>query len=121
MIAGQVINYQALLPVTFRLANRPSLTIEFVVDTGFAGFLTLPPSAVAALGLPYQFDTPANLADDSEVQMAVHEAVVLWNGMEAVVRVLATGKRPLLGIALLAGQELIMQCINGGAVTIDAL
>ncbi len=119
MIVGQVVNHQASLPVTFRLANRPSLMIEFVVDTGFVGFLTLPSSAVAALGLPYQFDTPANLADDSEVQMAVHEATIIWDGENRVVRVLATGKRPLLGMALLAGQELVMQCIDGGTVTVD--
>jgi clan AA aspartic protease len=121
MIVGQVTNHQALLPVTFRLANRPDLTIEFVVDTGFVGFLTLPQAAVAALGLAYQFDTPANLADDSEVQMAVHGATIVWDGVERVVRVLATGKRPLLGMALLAGQELVVQCTDGGAVTVDPL
>lgn len=121
MIVGQVVNQQASLPVMFRLANRTNLTIEFVVDTGFAEFLTLPSSAVAALGLPYQFDTPANLANDSEVQMAVHEATIIWDGENRVVRVLATGKRPLLGMALLAGQELVMQCIDGGTVTVDIL
>lgn len=121
MIVGQVTNSHALLPVTLRFANLPDLTIEFVVDTGFAGFLTLPPAAVAALGLPYQFDTPANLADDSEVQLAVYSATVVWDGPERIVRVLATGKRPLLGMALLAGQELVVQCTDGGTVTVDAL
>ena len=32
------------VPVTFRLPGYPDLTIEFVVDTGFVGFLTLPAS-----------------------------------------------------------------------------
>ncbi len=121
MIVGQVTNHHALIPVTLRLAGQGELTIDFVVDTGFVGFLTLPPPAVTALGLPYQFDTPANLADDSEVQLAVHSASILWDGEVRVVRVLATGKRPLLGMALLAGQELIMQCTDGGAVRVDAI
>ena len=121
MIAGKVQSYHAFVPVTFRLAGRSDVAIEFVVDTGFVGFLTLPPAAVAALGLPFLHDTPANLTDDSEVQLAVHEATIVWQGAEQRVRVLATGKRPLLGMALLDGQELVVQCRDGGLVTVDAL
>ena len=121
MIAGKVQSYHALVPVMFRPAQRPDVTIEFVVDTGFVGFLTLPPAAVAALGLPFLHDTPANLADDSEVQLPVHEATIVWQDVEQRVRLLATGKRPLLGMALLDGQELVVQCTNGGLVTVDTL
>src|SRR5258708_4929067 len=32
---------------------QPPLSTEFVVDTGFEGFLTLPPAAVATLQLPF--------------------------------------------------------------------
>ncbi len=35
--------------------------------------------------------------------------------------VLATGKRPLLGTALLDGYELVIQFIEGGLVIIDEL
>jgi clan AA aspartic protease len=121
MIAGKVQGHHALVPVTFRLAGRPDVTIEFVVDTGFVGFLTLPPTAVTALGLPFLHDTPANLADDSEVQLPVHVATIIWQGTERRVRLLATGKRPLLGMALLDGQELVVQCTDGGLVTVDTL
>ena len=121
MITGNVQNFHALVPVTFRLAGRPDVTIEFVVDTGFVGFLTLPPAAVTALGLPFLHDTAANLADDSVVQLAIHEATIVWQGVEQRVRVLATGKRPLLGMALLDGQELVVQCTDGGLVTVDTL
>lgn len=51
-MTGRVEHLHVLLPVTLRLPNQPELTIEFVVDTGFTGFLTLPPTAVAALRLP---------------------------------------------------------------------
>ena len=120
-MTGSVLGRHALLPVTFLLQGRPDLTIEFVVDTGFTYFLTLPPAAVAALGLPYLHDTPANLADDSTVAIAVHAATIVWNGVEREVRVLATGSRPLLGTALLDGQELVAQFKDGGLVTVDDL
>jgi predicted aspartyl protease len=64
---------------------------------------------------------PVNLADNSEVILPVHEAVILWNGDEREVRVLATGRRPLLGTALLDEHELVVQFTQGGLVTIDAL
>jgi predicted aspartyl protease len=64
---------------------------------------------------------PVNLADNSEVILPVHEAVILWNGEEREVRVLATGRRPLVGTALLDEHELVVQFTQGGLVTIDAL
>src|SRR5689334_23173758 len=121
MTAGKVENAHPLLPVTFRPQDGLDVTIEFVVDTGFVGYLTLPPAAVSALGLPFLFDTAASLADDSEVQVAVHEATIVWEGVEQTVRVLATGRRPLLGMALLNGNELVVQCQEGGLVTVDTL
>lgn len=121
MIAGGVQNLHALVPVTFRLDDQPDLSLEFVIDTGFAGFLTLPPAAIAALSLPYQYDMPANLADDSEVQLPVYDAAIVWNGVERAVPVLATGRRPLLGTELLRGNELVIQFAEGGMVTVDDL
>ncbi|WP_353258671.1 clan AA aspartic protease [Prochlorothrix hollandica] len=97
------------------------MIIEFVVDTGFTDYLCLPPEAVSLLGLPFIYDLPVNLADNSEVLLAVHEAIILWNGEEREIRVLATGRRPLLGTALLDDHELVVQFTEGGLVTIDEL
>ena len=120
-MTGRVSLLHALLPVPFRLPGQPDLTIEFVVDTGFTGYLTLPPTAVTVLGLPYLEDIPATLATDDEVALPVHAATIVWNDVEREVRVLATGKRPLLGTALLDGQELLAQFTEGGSVTIEDL
>ncbi len=107
--------------LTFLLPNGSSLPIEFVIDTGFTGQLCLPPEAVALMGLPFLYDLPANLADNSEVLLAVHEALVLWDGEEREILVIATGRRPLLGTALLEEQELVIQFTEGGLVTIKVL
>ena len=121
MTFGKVERLHPTVPVTFRLPGYPDLTIEFVVDTGFVGFLTLPVVAVAAMGLPFEYDTPANLADDSEVQLPVHGATILWDGTLRRVRVLAMGKRPLLGMSLLHGSALSIECVEAGVVRIEPL
>jgi predicted aspartyl protease len=66
-------------------------------------------------------DLPANLADNSEVLLPVHAASVLWDGEARDILVIATGRRPLLGTALLDGQELVIQFTEGGLVTIEDL
>jgi len=98
-----------------------SLTIEFVIDTGFTGDLSLPSAAVTLINLPFLYELPANLANNSWVDIPVHEALIIWNGEERVVNVLATGKRPLLGTGLLNGYELSIQFIESGLVTIQEL
>lgn len=120
-MTGSVIGRQAVIPVVLRLPVRPELTIDFVVDTGFTYFLTLPPAAIASLGLPFLHEMPANLADDSTVNLGAHTAQILWNGTEREVRVLATGRRPLLGTASLDGQELVVQFLENGLVTVNEI
>ena len=118
---GSVLNSHALISLPLCHPNQPVMEIEFVVDTGFIGFLALPPAAISALGLPYLQDIVATLADGSEIQVAVHLATIRWHGEEHDVQVLATSKRPLLGTALLGGSELVAQFVDGGLVSIDPL
>ena len=119
MIAGRIERNQAIFPITLWFASGAEVTIDFVVDTGFGGFLTLPPATVASLQLPYDQDTTANLADDSEVIVAAHHANVIWEGALRSVRVLATGSRPLLGTSLLANNEFVAQFVPNGLVTLE--
>ena len=121
MMSGMVVNLHALLNIRFRHADGSYRDVEFVIDTGFTGFLTLPPQDVAALGLPFAYHTSAHLADHSEIRLPVHEGTILWNGSELNVNVLATGERPLLGTALLKGHELVVQFADSGLVTIEVL
>src|SRR5579862_287713 len=121
MMVGSVRARHVLLPVTFRLSGLPNVTLEFVVDTGFTGLLTLPPDAVTAMGLPFLHRIPVQLADGSYVEVAIHSATIVWKDIEAEVRVLETGTRPLLGTALLDGSELLAQFREDGLVTVDDL
>ncbi|MGF1602111.1 MAG: clan AA aspartic protease [Thermosynechococcaceae cyanobacterium] len=92
-----------------------------MIDTGFTGYLSLPPEAVSLMGLPFVHDLSASLADNSEVLLPVHEAVIIWGREERVVPTIVTGRRPLLGTALLDGQELIIRFTESGLVRIEAL
>lgn len=121
MISGIVTDRHAIVALTFLLVNENTFSIEFVVDTGFTDYLCLPPEAVALLRLPFLYDLPVNLADNSQVVVEVHEARILGNGEEQSVRIFATGRRPLIGTALLNQQELVIQFTEGGLVTIDEL
>ncbi len=121
MMTGTVSRQQAMMPVVITQPDGKRLSLEFVVDTGFVGFLTLPIGAVAALGFPFLFDLPINLADDSNTSAPVHEARIEWHGAVQTVWVLATGRRPLLGMSLLNGSELVVQCVEGGIVSADVL
>lgn len=119
MILGRVVSLQILIPVTFRRPDQPDVVIECVVDTGFEGALTLPTSAVVALSLPFVTDLNTTLANDMAFTAPVHKATVIWNGREVNVAVLALGRQPLLGTALLAEHRLDAAFTDNGVVMID--
>ncbi|MBW4441381.1 MAG: hypothetical protein KME10_09140 [Plectolyngbya sp. WJT66-NPBG17] len=79
------------------------------------------PDAVALLQLPFLHALRVNLADNSRTVVPVHQATILWGGEERAIRVFAKGRRPLIGTALLNGQELVIQFTDSGLGTIDEL
>jgi predicted aspartyl protease len=77
MIQGRVIGLEAQVKLVLCLPNQRRVQIECVVDTGFAGALTLPPAIVAKLELPFVIRMNANLAyrrSISQVSRALTEA-----------------------------------------------
>src|SRR5579864_7538875 len=105
---GKVYGRQPRIDVLMILPNQRRLIIEFVIDTGFDGFLMLPVAAVTRLGLPFLYRLDANLADDRRKSTPVHGARIVWDGQEIEVQVLAMGRRALLGTLLLDGFRLIV-------------
>ena len=117
-MTGRVVGSQPRIGVVFRLPEQPDLEIEFAIDTGFEGALTLPVAAVAALRLPFYQRIPANLADDTVVMVDVHKATIAWRGHEIAVAVLAMGRRPLLGTSLLDGHDVAIHFEDGGVLSV---
>jgi clan AA aspartic protease len=92
--------------------------VDAIIDTGFNGFLTLPPAMIAALGLPWLCRQEGQLADGSVQPFDVYVATVEWNRQPRSVEVEAADAQPLLGTALLRGSELRILVLPGGLVSI---
>ena len=95
--------------------------VEAIIDTGFDGSLTLPPSVIAALGLTWRRRGRVLLADGSDSVCDILEATVIWDGRLRRVPVDAADTVPLIGMSLLYGYELIMRVTDGGDIRITAL
>ena len=121
MIEGVVnAGYEAVIPLTLHGPAGQTQDIEAVVDTGFNGFLTLPPSLVTELGLPFISIGRATLADGNEVAFNVHDVAVLWDAQLRHVEADTADTTPLVGMQLLDGHDLNVQVKRGGSVVIRA-
>lgn len=121
MIYGRLVDRKAIVPVIFRLPQQPDFSLDFVIDTGFNDYLTLPPQAVNAMNLPLYSSIPARLADGSEALLAIHLATIIWDNVEKVVPILASGYQPLLGTAMIEGYHLEIDFEDNGLVSLEKI
>ena len=121
MIYGRVTEGKATIPVIFCLPQQPDFSVDFVIDTGFNDYLTLPIQAVNIMNLPIYSTIPARLADGSETLLSVHSATIIWDNVEKVVPVLASGYKPLLGVALMEGYHLEIDFEESGLVSLEKI
>ena len=122
MISGIVnARLEATIRVSIRDAAGQHQDIEAVVDTGFSGSLTLPPTVITGLGLVWRSRGTAILANGSMDLFDIYTATVIWDGASRIILVEAADTDPLVGMRLIAGHDLRIQAVVGGAVTITAL
>ncbi len=120
MIEGMVnAAYEPIVRLAVQGPSGQSREIEVVVDTGFNGYMTLPPGLVADLGLPLAGTGSGVLADGSVVRFDVHYVAVLWDGHQRYIRVDVAGATPLLGMALLHCRNLNIDVEDRGRVAIE--
>jgi clan AA aspartic protease len=121
MITGMVnANREATIHLLVGPQNHQQ-EIEAIIDTGFTGFLTLPPLLVTTLGLSWLCGQPGILADGRVEYFDVYMATVIWDGQPRTVEVEAADTDPLVGMGLLEHHALRIDILNGGSVTITAL
>ena len=89
-----------------------------VVDTGSTDALTLLPSDIALIDLPYQGSECIILADGEAVPMNVFFGVVIWDGFPLPCRILASNGGALVGMRLLKGHWLMLDARVDGDVLI---
>lgn len=123
MITGTVsADREAIIRLEVLSPDKESRAVEAVVDTGFTGFLTLPSYTVAALKLPLVGNRRTTLGDGSQVVLDLYLARVLWHeAQEHEVLVLQAEGGPLVGMALLYGNQVVLNVVDGGEIIIDIL
>ncbi len=116
MILGIVRAREPLIRLTICGFRRRQEEIEAVVDSGYTGWLTLPPTVIAALNPRWRTFGRGILADGSLSSFDVYQAKVIWIGRVRRVFVDEFDATPLVGMALLRGYEYKMQ-VRGGATS----
>jgi clan AA aspartic protease len=122
MIPGNVSGEnEAVIRLAVRGPQVAEHTTEAVIDTGFSGWLSLPSTVIAHLGLPWLQRSQAILAVGEVAQMEIYEGFVVWAGIPRRVFVHQAESMPLVGMSLLAEHELRVEVRPGGSVGICPL
>lgn len=122
MIAGRVNAFcEAVVRLSVRSFSGVDHEVEAVIDTGYNGFLTLPPDLITTLRLPFRRRSSAVLGDGSTILFNVHEATISWESRVRRIPVDAAATDPLIGMRLLYGCELTVHVLEGGSVSIRVL
>ena len=103
MISGRLTEDR--LPfVTLNLIDHNEVVhpVTFLVDTGYDGWLVLPPDIIRELALPPTGDANiVTVAGGASLEWANYRARLYWNGRIRDVVVLESDTMPLLGMAML--------------------
>jgi clan AA aspartic protease len=96
--------------------------VDFIVDTGFDGELSLPPSLANRLDAEIAGRQTLSLADGTTLFSPYYRIMIDdWEGEARLTEVLLLDGQPLLGVNLLSGYLLQMEMTEGGEVAIDPL
>ena len=121
MIRGIVTSSEGIVQLSVFGKRGQQETIAAIVDTGYDGSLTLPPTMIRELELRWISFGDATLADGSEVAFDVHEGEVLWDRRRVLISIDSSDSTPLVGMQLLEGFELTMQVRPDGPVLIKRM
>lgn len=122
MIAGHVSpSLEPIVRLHIEDSSGQTQAMDAIIDTGFSGYMSVPPAAVAKLGLKWILRADSQLADGTFVSADVYAAIVIWNGKPRSITVQALGVHYLVGVQMLAGHDVAMPVTDGGAVSIDAI
>lgn len=106
MITGSVnTDYEPIIRIVVCDFDGQVHEQDAIVDTGFNGWLSLPPDFITALGLTWKRRGRAILADGSESVFDTYEAVVVWDRQFLTIPVDEADSDPLVGMSLMEGYD----------------
>ena len=122
MIRGRIgPGRRAFVEVVLTGNQGQRLSLDAILDTGFEGYITLPPDAVSSLGLAALAPSIYELADGQSVQFNTYLATVYWHDRPRMVLALESNGVPLLGASMLWGSRITLDMEEGGRVSIEEL
>jgi clan AA aspartic protease len=120
MITGIVnVDFEPIIPLSICGSDGKVYTQDAIVDTGFNGWLSLPPDLIAQLNLKWKRRGRAILGDGSECVFNVYEAVLVWDGSFLTIPIDEADSEPLVGMSLMEGYQLMVQVFEGGPVELS--
>lgn len=124
-LVGEIAGHQLLEPqVSLAVCAAPDGVFKEVrstVDTGFTGWLTLPPEVIRELGLQHRGRRSVKLADGQERWAYLYLAFIRWQDRILPRLIHQSDSNSLLGMGLLAGSRLTVESVPGGEVRIEEL
>ncbi|MBC1192057.1 MAG: clan AA aspartic protease [Microcystis aeruginosa K13-05] len=119
MIAGIVnADFEAIISLSICDSEGNIYAQDAIVDTGFNGWLSLPPDLIDQLNLKWKRRGRAILGDGSECVFNVYEALVIWDGDYLTIPIDEADSEPLVGMSLMEGYQLTVQVFEEGSVEI---
>ena len=94
---------------------------QAVLDTGFAGAISLPSSSIERLGLANPRQEPVIFANGETRESNIYRATAIWDGERYSVSVYELGPEPLIGMELLNGSRVSMDVYEDGPISIEPL
>ena len=118
---------EAIVALSVQGDDGATENIDFIIDTGYTGEMTLPQEIIDRLNLRtaeydgYGTAPTVMLADGAILTVEVYVTGVWWHDRLRVVEVDSIGSNPLIGMTLLQGSNLSIDAAPGGLVTITEL
>jgi len=118
MIIGHVRNGFPLVTLALP-GRRGTMYVEFILDTGFEGELSVPGHVMRELDSELRASHLFLMADGSDRRAKQYRLSMDWNEEERRTEIIELEGRPLLGNLLLEGCSVHMDMVDGGEVTIE--
>jgi clan AA aspartic protease len=120
MITG-IVNreFEPIIPLSVCGSDSKIYTQDAIIDTGFNGWLSLPPDLINQLNLKWKRRGRAILGNGSECVFNVYEAAVVWDGVLITIPIDEADSEPLVGMSLMEGYQLTVQVFENGRVELS--
>ncbi|MCS4185171.1 hypothetical protein [Salinibacter ruber] len=111
---------EVVVPLLVRNRDGADRQVDALLDTGLSGYVALPARVIELLELQRLGREQVTLASGKTHLVGKYEATIGFGGSVHSVEVVEAGE-PLVGMGLLWGFDLRIQCMDGGQVVLERL